>query len=60
MITPLLKIDVVYGDTVEVTFVEYGNSATCLLGDLQPKEALISEDELGRGHRSQPDRKGSR
>ena len=44
MITPLLEIDVVYGDTVEVTFVEYGNSATCLLGDLRPKEAMISED----------------
>lgn len=41
---PLLKIDVVYGDTAEVTFVEYGISATCLLKDLRLKEAMISED----------------
>ena len=39
-----LKVDAVTGDAAEVTFVEYGNSATCTLGQLQPWDALIDED----------------
>ena len=39
-----LKVDAVTGDMTEVTFVEYGNSATCALGHLQPWDALIGED----------------
>ena len=41
-----LKVDAVTGDTAEVTFVEYGNSATCALDHLQPWDALIGEDGL--------------
>ena len=41
---PLLKVDAVTGDAAEVTFVEYGNSATCALGQLHPWDALIGED----------------
>ena len=40
----LLKVDAVTVDAAEVTFVEYGNSATCALGQLQPWDALIDED----------------
>jgi len=37
------QVDAVTGDAAEVTFVEYGNSATCALGQLQPWDALIDE-----------------
>ena len=39
-----VKVDSVTGDAAEVTFVEYGNSAVCALGQLQPWDALIGED----------------
>ena len=39
-----LKVDAITGDAAEVTFVEYGNSATCALNHLQPWDALIGED----------------
>ena len=39
-----VKVDSVNGDAAEVTFVEYGNSAVCALGQLQPWDALIGED----------------
>ena len=48
MLLKLSQVDAVQGETAYVTFVDYGNSASCKVHKLQSNDAPIGEDgQLG-------------
>ena len=44
MLLKLSQVDAVQGETVHVTFVDYGNSASCEVHKLQSNNTMIGED----------------
>ena len=44
MLLKLSQVDPVQGETAHVTFVDYGNSASCEVHKLQSSDAMIGED----------------
>ena len=44
MLLKLSQVDAVQGETAHVTFVDYGNSASCEVHKLQSNDAMIGED----------------
>ena len=49
MLLKLSQVDAVQGETAHVTFVDYGNSASCEVHKLQSNDAMTGEDgQLGR------------